>query len=231
MGKPTTHRPTRGQITSGLTPRTLVKRTVEFVRTQLAAWRDDPERPDANSEDVLNGQLCKFLDVASRQQLPMVHFHHEEPQRGRARVDLAALPVASVTIGSRRYNQYRPFLVFEGKRLPAPSAAREREYVRGPDRPTGGIQRFKRGLHGADLDSAAMIGYLQAGTAADWYHTINQWVMELTTLAGDERWSQSDCLADLQANPQNATAICESHHARSHARSDTIVLYHLWVEL
>ena len=39
----------------------------------------------------------------------------------------------------------------EGKRLPTPGSGREREYVASAtgEKPGGGVQRFKLGLHGA----------------------------------------------------------------------------------
>src|ERR1700758_3304164 len=99
----------------------LAARTLQFVDEQLAKWRDDPDRKEDDSEEVLNAQLCKFLSVAARDQFPMIHFHHEERQTGRRRVDVSALPTKKLIIGATYHSIYDPFLVFEGKRLPAPS--------------------------------------------------------------------------------------------------------------
>lgn len=58
-------------------------------------------------------------------------------------------------------------MVIECKRLPTPGGKdREREYVSGfhaNGSPTGGIQRFKLGLHGGQVHDAAMIGYVVNG--------------------------------------------------------------------
>lgn len=51
----------------------------------------------------------------------MAHFSHEERQTGRRRVDMAAQPTQSVVIAGRSYSEFEPFLVMEGKPLPAPS--------------------------------------------------------------------------------------------------------------
>ena len=91
-----------GRITAGIETNGLVTETVAFVRKQLPQWRDDPERREEQSEDKLNGQLCKFLDVHARKDFPMVHFHHEEYQTGRRRVDLSVLPVESTVIDARQ---------------------------------------------------------------------------------------------------------------------------------
>src|SRR5258706_2766108 len=90
----------RGQITSGLATNTLADKTLEFVRDELPNWRDDPTRPAEESEERLNAQLCKFLNVASRQNFPMVYFHHEENQTRNRSIDFSALPSASQFIGS-----------------------------------------------------------------------------------------------------------------------------------
>jgi len=146
-----------GRITTGINANMLVGKTVAFVRQQLPEWRDDPNRVEEQAENRLNIQLCKFLEVRARNEFPMACFHHEEYQTGQARVDLSALPSRSVFIDARFHSIYDPFLVLEGKRLPAPSADREKEYLIG-NRRNGGMQRFKLGLHGADLSIAVMIG-------------------------------------------------------------------------
>jgi hypothetical protein len=64
--------------------------------------------------------------------------------------------------------------VFEGKRLTTKlTKKRRREYVigheeRGKHIRCGGIERFKLAIHGARLNRAGMIGYIQDGTSDDW---------------------------------------------------------------
>jgi hypothetical protein len=159
-----------GKIISGITREsTLVLSTMNFVCNQLPNWRDDPDRPDEKSEDKLNLQLCKFLDSRARHDFPMVRFDREEPQAGRRRADLAASPVEATVIGAKQHTIYDPFLIFEGKRLPAPSSDREKEYVTGLNQRSGGIQRFKLGLHAADMVLAAIIGYIQEFSPREWH--------------------------------------------------------------
>jgi hypothetical protein len=139
--------PDRGRITSGVNSKEFVERTLEFVRDELPKWRDDPSRPGEESEERLNAQLCKFLNIASRHNFPMVCFHHEEKQAMTRRVDFSALLSTSQLIGATFYSIYDPFVVFEGKRLPLPTRDREREYVTGGEFKTGGKQRFKMGFN------------------------------------------------------------------------------------
>ncbi len=149
MSGPTPH----GRISTGITAEAAALKTLEFIQGNLAAWRDDPERDHVERERNLNSQLCKYLNVAARNSgFAMVHFHHEEPQGSQHAADISANPLDTDWIEGRQYTIiYDPILVLEGKRLPTPGSGRKREYVASAsgDKPSGGIQRFKLGLHGS----------------------------------------------------------------------------------
>ena len=70
----------------------------------------------------------------------MFQFEHEAPQSGTRTVDIGVHGTEEATlIGARPYSVHEPFLVIEAKRLPAPGGKdREREYVTGTDRSSGG---------------------------------------------------------------------------------------------
>ena len=236
MGRKKSKREDIERITSGISVDTLALTTINFVRHQLPAWRDDPDRPDEKSEDKLNQQLCKFLDSQARNSFPMVRFDHEEYQTGQRRVDLSASPVIRLYLEAKLYTIYDPILVLEGKRLPAPSSDREKEYVTGtaPNRPTGGIQRFKLGLHGARLDLSSMIGYLQDKCARDWYGKINKWILELAggTMADGCVWKASETLELLEEDMAKGVASYRSVHSRTgNVVSNVITLHHLWIAM
>jgi hypothetical protein len=223
--------PGRGRISEGPTD-ALIERTLEFVHAELAGWRDDPDRTPEEAEDQLNAQLCKYLNVAANHRFPMVLFSHEERQTGVRQVDISALPVSGGFIGQIYHTIYKPLLVFEGKRLPAPSRRREREYVTGGTEKTGGIQRFKLALHGAKQNTAAIIGYIQAGDLESWHSTINVWIRELAgDGAGvDEKWFEDEQLTDFVADHTLLIARASSLHKRSGAAiSANIRIRHLWV--
>lgn len=220
----------QGRITSGLASGTAVTKTLQFVRTQLPRWRDLPERPNVSGEEELNGQLCKFLNAAARREnFSMAFFHHEERQTGRRRVDLSALPPDPTVIEGRSYTILDPFLVLEGKRLPPPTKDREREYVTGGQKTSGGIQRFKFGLHGASLSQAGMIGYVQQNSFNEWFTSINVWIAELAETS--QEWSLDDGLDELRADSSERIATCTSYHERVDADTQQIQLSHLWVDL
>jgi len=224
-----------GRIASGIPGDTVALKTINFVQEQLPSWRDDPSRPDEQSENKLNLQLCKFLNANARDDFPMVEFEHEEYQSNHRSVDISASPVKEITIGARLYTIYDPIVVFECKRLPAPSHDREKEYVTGGiEYKTGGIQRFKLGLHGANHDIAAMIGYLQEGSACDWHDKINKWITELGSgiIADVCVWNINEVLEKLEEDSSRGIADYQSTHNRSGSvQSNKILIRHLWITM
>jgi len=224
-----------GKITSGLVPDTLALKTIDFVHAQLPAWRDDLSRPDEESEKRLNLQLCKFLDSHARNDFPMVQFIHEEYQPNRRSTDISASPVEQTTIGAKLYTIYDTITVFECKRLPTPSNKRQKEYVTGGvEDKSGGIQRFKLGLHGVDHDIVAMIGYLQKCSVSYWHKEINKWIAELCSgiIPDTCDWNLNEILDLLEEDTSNGTAKCRSVHSRtSDNQSNRITIYHLWIKM
>lgn len=222
----------RGQITHGPTT-TLVDRTLDFIRSQLPCWRDDADRPVERAEDNLNLQLCDYLDRSARFSFPEVRFSREEPQTGRRSVDLAAKPVLRAVIRGREYTIYQAFLVIEGKRLPAPSTEREREYVSGGERTTGGIQRFKLGVHGAELHVAALVAYVQNGSPNDWCSTVNGWILDLVGTTSDGcTWEAHEVLNLLEQDDELGIIISRSSHGRTGVPSGTTIdMVHFWIAM
>lgn len=221
-----------GKITSGITS-TLPEKTIEFVYNMLPGWRDDPDRPKEKSENKLNLQLSTYLDVYAKIIFPMVHFSHEEYQTGRRSVDMSAKPLEKIIIDAKPYTIYEPFLLFEGKRLPAPEKSREKEYVTGGKKKTsGGIQRFKIGAHGKELKQAVMIGYIQERTPKAWYDNINKWITELAkgTMEDVCSWDAGETLKLCKTDGSKDLASYESLHSRIGSKlSSEIQLNHLWI--
>lgn len=226
--------PAQGRITSGIQPGGVKQKTLEFIQRQLPAWRDDPHRLQTDAEEELNSQLCKFLNHSARREFPMVLFEREERQTKRRRVDLSASvsPLESncAVIEGKTHTIYDPFLVLECKRLPAPERRREREYVVGTKTTSGGLQRFKLGLHGAKLRAAGMIAYVQNHSLSEWFSTINGWIDELTE-SDDPAWSNDDRLRNLAVDAAGRAARCESLHSRVDSESPQIHFTHLWIDM
>jgi hypothetical protein len=214
-----------------------VPKILDFVRSQLPAWRDDPKRPAHSAERLLNSSLCDFLDNRARSGCSMVRFKHEAPQAAGRTVDIGVHGTEESTfIGAHGYTIYEPFIVIEAKRLPAPDNDREHEYVTGnykaSGRPAGGIQRFKLGLHGGNVQTAAIIGYVEQNSTRYWFERINQWIIDLVTGKRVDgcAWNQTGKLEELVCNEEQRTSTAVSRHQRSSTcLTPSIRIHHLWV--
>ena len=228
MSKVTRH----GRISSGIPADAAALKTLTFIHGNLAAWRDDAERPDAERERDLNSQLCKYLNVAAmKADFAMVYFHHEEPQGSQHSADFSANPLDADWIEGRQYSKYDPILVLEGKRLPTPGSGRAREYVASATgaTPMGGVQRFKLSLHGTSVSIAGMIGYIQNETCTHWLAEVNRWIDDLASEGSG--WSSNDRLHNFVFNSDARVSRSESEHSRTSGVSPRLRVAHLWVEM
>lgn len=123
------------------------------------------------------------------------------------------------------------FFSIEAKRLPTPGQNREREYVIGHNKPNGAIERFKKGIHGKNLNYAAVIGYVQNEDFDYWFLKVNGWIEELIKASPTE-WMADDKLRKI-AEPNDQLAKYESDNIRIPAKSssDKIRLFHFWITL
>ncbi len=166
----------------------------------------------------------------------MVRFDHEEYQTGRRSVDLSASPQESVSFEAVVYTIYDPIVVIECKRLPAPSSSRAKEYVTGPtpEKISGGIQRFKLGLHGAKLNLSAIIGYVQDHSACHWHKKINGWISELVSnpIGDGCIWTTDESLKAFEGDTSRGIYSYRSIHSRTgDIVNNEIELHHLWVTM
>ncbi len=112
------------------------------------------------------------------------------------------------------------FLALEAKRLPT-GKGRAREYLVSTKPPaavpssqsagaaqdsahdeSGGVARFKLGLHAGDLTTVGMIGYVQRGEFDYWRTTINTWVDELIARSEPNfPWDENDRLVEVCSSP------------------------------
>lgn len=210
-------------------------RLLEFIAGELPRWRDYPGRPQESSEQRLTDQLCSHLNSAARrsQGWDFIQFRTEVPdETNKSRsIDLAPKPCgATVWIDGRHHSHFDTLLPMECKRLPTPTATDrdEREYVISRYSTTGGIQRFKLGAHGAAHNIAAMIAYIQRGTAEAWSNQISEWIRELASL--DPNWNPGECPAPAEARSSQRVSHLRSRHQRSDNLTD-IDLEHLWIEM
>ncbi len=78
---------------------------------------------------------------------------------------------------------------------------------------SGGIQRFKRGLHGAQQETAALLAYVQDSALGSWHSRLNGWIgSEIASpSAEDEQWDADEQLADFVHDPLRRTKALSRH--------------------
>lgn len=123
------------------------------------------------------------------------------------------------------------FFVMEAKRLPTPTPpkTREKEYVEGN---LGGIERFKRGHHGAGLNKSAIVAYIQSENCSHWHTRVNGWIQDLieTSASIEIEWNKNDLL--VFENQFDTTFKYQSKNKRIHqGKIDEIQLFHYWLPI
>jgi hypothetical protein len=212
-----------------------MSRIIGFIASVLPGWRDDPKRPAETSETKLTAQLCARLNSVSRHSgWDFLQFKQEEPDSvsGGRTVDLAVAPSGhTVSIRGRHYSEYETMLPIECKRLPIPTAKDRdpREYLYSRFKTTGGVDRFKRGHHGAGHTRAAMIGYIQAHDVAHWRAELDTWIDALEK-AGTSGWATADRLNLISHDLAVRAARLHSTNSRV-SPLDPIAIDHLWIEM
>lgn len=217
-------------------PSTAKLELVGFIAEELPRWRDDPDRPTEHAETKLTEYLCDHLNSAARcsDVWSHVQFRTEtgDETHGGRKIDLTVKPCAAVLIiEGRRHSQFDALFPIECKRLPTPQGIDrdEREYVITRFGTTGGIQRFKFGLHGATHTFAAMIAYVQEQTFSHWLRQVNGWIRELVT-EPNSVWSDSDLLRLRSDDSATGISILMSRHLRE-GGFNGLELRHLWIRM
>lgn len=217
-------------------PATFLTELLNLIRDELPHWRDRSDRKPETSETVLTSQLCAHMNSVTRRAAgwDILQFRTEEPDEEVAgrKIDLVPAPAdATIWVDGRKYVDFDPLLPIECKRLPTPkqSGRDEREYVFSQHSTTGGIQRFKLGLHGAAHAIGGMIGYIQQDTCPLWNGRVGGWIKQLVA-GGEEGWSTNDVLRLVQYDDTHKMASLNSVHSRKSGMPD-IALHHLWVEM
>lgn len=152
----------------------------------------------------------------------------ENPNSGQSpRVDIAVNAKDDhPTFLSGLLRNGRRFFAIEAKRLPTPGAGREREYLTGR---RGAMERYKRGVHGKDLRSVGIVGYVQENEFPFWRDTINRWIDELcATSTAIALWDEDDKLQLESASAHSAQLRSLSIRQPDGVR---VVIRHFWVML
>jgi hypothetical protein len=225
----------RGKF-SGPVPGGQFKRVVKLIQDCLPAFgahilqkRSAQERID--NEDGLNRCLSRFIsNTANSQGIPFFaepESMEDETSGSSPAVDIGIyLYVADSAIDPPKIT------VFEGKRLSnSLHRKRRREYVYGHQQAEkhiacGGLERFKKTIHGRDFNQAGMIGYMQDDAPQIWYKRINKWISELVAKDHDPKWQPQEQLTSFKLNGRVATS-----SSTVYRKDENIRLTHLWIDL
>lgn len=197
------------------------------------------------NEKDLCAELGKRLVFAAHDEL--FTFYPEDPENESTTrtLDFGAIPRVHFVVGSRLLGATDRLYGLEAKRLPTHTSPinqpeREREYVVGhwnlrtskSKRISGGIERFKEGLHGATLERVGMIAFVQKHDSKHWLAEINRWISDLIQPPPLEshltQWADSDLVHEVSAEKFGVAEHCSVHERRL---LPPIRITHFWLKL
>jgi hypothetical protein len=221
-----------------LDARAFHERIVGFIEQELPVWRDRPELSQMTDEPNLNQSLCLHLDKASRRQcFDSIRFLQEPIQASGRNADIGVMPLDNIMVEGICYHDFEQLLPIECKRLPTPLGSRrsDLEYVHGvPGHRTGGIERFKHGLHGPTNQHALMVAYVEAEPFAHWLTAINARLAKLATDRTDDGiWNPTEPLSSCTSAQGAELHRLKSCHRRLSppCSSDRVEMEHIWLRM
>ncbi len=228
------HNNSSGKLTEGIELDSSISSVVEFIKIHFAEFSKKIKGEISTSEKSLTDKLCKYLNRKATA-YPF-YFHHENVENPASGIspqtDIGVLSNnEQITVGDKCYGEFDSFFSIEAKRLPTPGQNREKEYVVGYEKPCGGIERFKKGIHGNNLRFAAIIGYIQKEDVKHWFLKINEWIGELITSSPNE-WKESDKLVAKQEDNEGVSEFTSLNLRLASEEQETFIdLFHFWINL
>nr|WP_321409088.1 hypothetical protein [uncultured Carboxylicivirga sp.] len=223
-----------GKLTNGIEIDSSIKSVVEFVEIYFSEFAEKVKGKIDASEKSLTDKLCKYLNRnASSYPFYFQHENVENPESGNSpQTDIGTLSISEhLIVGDRCYGEFDSFFSMEAKRLPTPGQNREKEYVIGHNKPCGGIERFKKQIHGRNLRFAAIIGYIQQENVNHWFLKINEWISELIVTSPDD-WIKSEKLVLKSIEDKRVSKSMSKHLLLASNEEDSFInLFHFWINL
>lgn len=224
------------QNLKGLKEKTSIKKVFSFIENCLPEFKENFS--NIKPEDGLSQELIYILDNKSREKLPTCAFsseHMEDTSKGNSRRDdIGVRAVKGISLYATFYPNNKPFIAIEAKRLDSKiDKKRQKEYVVGRlDESkyieSGGIERFKKQIHGVGLIYVGMIGYLQTDDFDTWLKKINNWIDEeiKESTSKDLIWEKQDKLI-----PNSNNTLFATYNSKHQCKTKNIDMYHIWVDL
>lgn len=202
-------------------------RLLAFIDETIPVFQTEFKALNRSSEEELTERLVKTLAYYANRNMPSFIFQQEtiqKQEKGQNRkVDIGVF---------LHYKDDSPFFTLEAKRLPTLPKNREKEYVIGDNdqKYSGGIERFKRNLHGVDLSESGMIAYVQSGDCLIWSNQINSWIQELidNPSISTLQWTENDLLKDVEIKKGD---YYKYHSINTKSDGSSIVLHHYLVDI
>ncbi len=226
---------TQQQFT-GLLKNQSIKKVFNFIEECLPEFQ--AKYSLLKPEDGLTQELVYILDNEAREKLPICGFsteHMEDTTKGNARRDdIGVRAIQGITLHATFYPNNKPFIAIEAKRLDSKiDKKRKKEYVVGREDEekyieSGGIERFKKEIHGNGLVYVGMLGYMQTEDFDSWLEKINQYIVEeiASPSSSELIWNENDKL--LRGIKNKLFSTYTSEHQ---CKSKEISMYHIWVDL
>lgn len=209
---------------------------LELIEEELLSLHDICIEYKIVREDKITQELIGLLNSNTRENYPLIEFRsqYQNPLNDSSRsVDIGT--IHSIPSSKRKKKKLMPqiaFFVIECKRLPS---SHSEQYVKGN---TGGIERFKRNIHGTNLSQSAIIGYIQKKDFCHWHKMINKWIDDLygveIEVKSSIKWNTRDRIKKLDVKDDTSLlAKCKSKHVRKSnlTQKDHIELFHFWIKL
>lgn len=227
-----------GFLTNNIQTDTSVQGVLDCLNINLPLFAKKQKGETTLNENGLTQRLCHFLtrNIGSFPFFFEKEDMEDDKKGNSSKVDVGVYAQSEViVVNDRQFDENESFFKIEAKRLGKLEKVREKEYIVGQFdkdekyKNSGGIERFKKGIHGGKLKHAALIGYVQLHDFNHWFKTINGWITDLSK-AKPEFWSESELLQKESFLSELSTYI--SYHLRvQKGGKDEIKLHHFWVNL
>lgn len=201
-----------------------VSQILEFIDRNLPGFRNyyltikDSDRENRVTDFLINHfQLC--LREQDTEGFPPYDFRKNPTQATSGRETDIGVVVLT--------RNFKPITIieFEAKRLSRVST--NTDYVYGD---LGGIERFKRGLHGCHLSLCGMFGYIQHKDFLNSAERINGWIAELAASNADASINWQNEMERLEL-VQAFSDVTKWSSVNMRQNQNAILLYHYLINL
>ena len=212
---------------------------IAFVKQQIGPFLKGSDHY-SDSENKITRDLAVYLNQQAIDLKTVFLFipqDLEEQSRASVDIGLYSSTGGGTYFNAKYYSRAKRFFCFEAKILGVSESIREKEYVQGHNEDNkyltcGGIERFKKCIHGKELEYAALLGYMKKNDFGYWLSSINSWIIDLTLES--PLWTNNDLLVRKSDLSCGYIEELSSLHARKNIKGELyspIKLYHLWIDL